>query len=65
LGSAGKRETYRDAILTNTAGILRVEPLASGGSHDIAAHARANALIRVPAGAEPLAAGATVECLLL
>ena len=65
LGGAGKRETYRDGILTNTGGILRVEPVASAGSHDIAAHARANALIRVPADREPPAAGATVECLLL
>jgi molybdopterin molybdotransferase len=65
LERAGQRETYRDGILSNRGGTLRVEPLASAGSHDIAAHARANALIRVPAGADPPAAGATVECLLL
>lgn len=62
---AGKRETYRDGILSRSGATLMVDPLATAGSHDIAAHARANALIRVPAGAEPPAAGATVECLLL
>jgi molybdopterin molybdotransferase len=61
----GKRETYRDGILTHTGATLRVEPLATAGSHDIAAHARANTLIRIPAGAEPPAAGSAVECLLL
>ena len=63
--TAGKRETYRDGILDNSGATRRVEPLATAGSHDIAAHARANALIRVPAGEGPLAAGAAVQCLLL
>lgn len=65
IASAGKRETYRDGILTRAGATLRVEPLATAGSHDIAAHARANALIRIPAESEPPAAGAIVECLLL
>jgi molybdopterin molybdotransferase len=65
IASAGKRETYRDGILTHAGATLRVEPLATAGSHDIAAHARANALIRIPAESEPPAAGAIVECLLL
>jgi molybdopterin molybdotransferase len=65
IASAGKRETYRDGILTHSGATLRVEPVATAGSHDIAAHARANVLIRVLAGAEPPAAGAAVECLLL
>jgi molybdopterin molybdotransferase len=65
LDGAGARETYRDGILTHAGAIARVEPLASAGSHDIAAHAAANALIRVPADCDPLAAGATVECLRL
>jgi len=64
LEGAGTRETYRDGILSHAGAIVRVEPLASAGSHDIAAHARANALIRVPADSDPPAAGATVECLL-
>ncbi len=65
LPAGGARETYRDAILTNDGGIESVEPLASAGSHDIAAHARANALIRVPANSGPWPAGSPVECLLL
>ena len=65
IARAGKRETYRDGILTRAGATLRVEPLATAGSHDIAAHARANALIRVPAESEPPAAGAIVECLQL
>ncbi len=65
IASAGKRETYRDGILTHAGATLRVEPLATAGSHDIAAHARANALIRLPAESEPPASGAIVECLLL
>ena len=65
IASAGKRETYRDGILSHSGATLRVEPLATAGSHDIAAHARANALIRIPAESEPPAAGAIVECLLL
>lgn len=64
LGNSGTRETYRDGILSHAGAIARVEPLASAGSHDIAAHARANALIRIPADSDP-AAGATVECILL
>jgi molybdopterin molybdotransferase len=59
----GRRETYRDAALAATNGELTVEPLGTLGSHDLAAHARSNSLIRVPAEAESLAAGAIVECL--
>ena len=33
------------------------------GSHDLAAHALANALLRVPAESGGLKAGAVVECL--
>lgn len=65
IATAGKRETYRDGILDNSGATRRVEPVATAGSHDIAAHARANALIRIPAGEGPLAAGAAVQCLLL
>jgi molybdopterin molybdotransferase len=56
------RETYRDAILSTSGGENRAEPIGSAGSHDIAAHARGNALIRIPAGTQLLPAGATVEC---
>jgi molybdopterin molybdotransferase len=63
LKAAGARETYRDARLTVLTAGLSADPLPSRGSHDIAAHAGANALIRQPAGQEGLAAGALVECL--
>jgi molybdopterin molybdotransferase len=63
LKAAGARENYRDARLAALAGELSADPLPTRGSHDIAAHAGANALIRQPAGPEGLAAGALVECL--
>lgn len=59
------RETYRDAILSTSGGQIRAEPIGSAGSHDIAAHARGNALIRIPAGAQRLPAGSTVECVVI
>ncbi|HZI66813.1 MAG TPA: gephyrin-like molybdotransferase Glp [Thermoanaerobaculia bacterium] len=62
---AGPREWYRDARLFEAGGQNRAEPLDTTGSHDIAAHARANALIRIPAGSAALPAGAPVTCLLL
>jgi molybdopterin molybdotransferase len=65
LRPAGPRETYRDAIVRASDGELRVEPLATRGSHDIAAHARANALLRQPGGSGSLAAGSIVECVLI
>jgi molybdopterin molybdotransferase len=65
LPAAGPRETYRDARWEIVDGESRVEPLRSRGSHDIGAHARANALIRVPAGSPALEAGETVTCLVL
>jgi len=61
----GRRETFRDAVLTAGAGALSVCPLETLGSHDLAAYGRANAAIRVPADAESLPEGALVECLLL
>jgi molybdopterin biosynthesis enzyme len=65
LASAGPRETYRDARLFDENGERRVEALPTAGSHDIAAHARANALIRIPEDSGPLAAGSLVTCVLL
>ncbi|HTR02225.1 MAG TPA: molybdopterin-binding protein, partial [Thermoanaerobaculia bacterium] len=59
----GPRETFRDALLEADDGALRVRPLETLGSHDLAAHARANALVRLPAGAGRLEAGTLVECL--
>ena len=51
----GRRETYRDARLEVAGGENRVTALDSRGSHDLAAHARANALIRIPTGRRALA----------
>jgi molybdopterin molybdotransferase len=65
LKGGGERETYRDAKLSNGDGTISVEPLATAGSHDIGAHARADALIRVPAGSGAPTAGMIVECVLL
>jgi molybdopterin molybdotransferase len=65
LAPAGPRETYRDALLSEREGERLVEPLRSAGSHDLLSHARANALIRIPAGGGPLAAGSIVTCVLL
>jgi molybdopterin molybdotransferase len=59
----GRRETYRDAMLEAVEGELRVTPLDTLGSHDLGAHARANALLRIPAEAGGLDADAFVECL--
>jgi molybdopterin molybdotransferase len=61
----GRRETYRDARLDVFDGENRVTLIESRGSHDLAAHARANALIRVPAETHELAAGSLVDCLRL
>jgi molybdopterin molybdotransferase len=61
----GSRETYRDGILESSGAELLVEPLRSLGSHDFAAHSRANVLIRIPADAERLQAGSLVDCLWL
>jgi len=61
----GRRETYRDALLEFVEGEARVEPLRSLGSHDFAAHSRANALIRIPTDAGSLSAGTLVDCLWL
>jgi molybdopterin molybdotransferase len=61
----GRRETYRDAILETAGAESRVAPVESRGSHDLAAHARANALIRIPAETDRLPEGSLVDCLVL
>jgi molybdopterin molybdotransferase len=61
----GKRETWKDALFTAGADGARVAPVSSAGSHDIAAHSRANALVRIPPGDRNLPAGSPVECILL
>ncbi|HEV2063443.1 MAG TPA: molybdopterin molybdenumtransferase MoeA, partial [Thermoanaerobaculia bacterium] len=61
----GARESFRDAFLSADKGSNRVELLLTAGSHDLAAHGRANALARIPAGDGTVSAGAEVECILL
>ncbi len=63
LAIRGRRETYLDATLSTLDGENRASLLESRGSHDLATHARANALIRIPADSGTLAAGAFVDCL--
>jgi len=63
LRGSESRELYRDGIARPRNGEMFVEPLTSRGSHDLAAHARADTLIRVPAGSGMLAEGSIVECL--
>ena len=63
--SRGARDGFRDAFLSTDHGIHRVELLVTAGSHDLAAHGRANALVWIPAGDGALSAGAEVECILL
>jgi molybdopterin biosynthesis enzyme len=65
LGPPGPRETYQDALLSENDGLPRVEAHETAGSHDIAAHARANALIRLPGGAGPLEKETVVTGVLL
>ena len=65
LPPAGPREWYRDARLVEEDGSTRAEPIETAGSHDIAAHARANALIRLAAGSGAVRAGSTVTCVML
>ena len=61
---AGAREAFVDGVWTAGPEGNRVSPVRSAGSHDLAAHALANALIHLPAFGSALAAGAQVECLL-
>jgi molybdopterin molybdotransferase len=59
----GKRETFRDAVLDRSRAETRILALEGRGSHDLAAHGRADALLRIPAGADALAEGDAVSYL--
>jgi molybdopterin molybdotransferase len=59
----GRRETYRDAVLDRTRPETRITPVEGRGSHDLAAHARSDALLRIPADAGGLAEGDAVDYL--
>jgi molybdopterin molybdotransferase len=60
------RESYLPATLrTDETGMLLAAPLKWGGSSDFVSFARATALINLPAGAQPVAAGSVVRVVLL
>ena len=65
LPAAGERDRFFDADCREASGALEVEPLRSSGSHDLAALARANALVFSPAGSPARAAGELVRVVLL
>lgn len=60
---AHDRDRFLPATLTLVRGRSVATPLATRGSHDLPAYARAQALIRIRAGDSARAAGATVEAL--
>ncbi len=55
------RDRFLPAEVEVVGGRLRVRPVAPKGSHDQAAYARGTALLRIPAGARPAAAGDPCE----
>ncbi len=61
---AGPRESFHDGLWSSDPAGHTVTPLRSAGSHDLAAHARSNALIRIPAGGPSLSEGDPVECVI-
>lgn len=61
---AGKgRDRFLPAEVEVEGGTIRAAPVSPVGSHDLGAYARGTALVRVPAGAEPRAAGDRCEVL--
>ncbi|HEV8629948.1 MAG TPA: gephyrin-like molybdotransferase Glp [Thermoanaerobaculia bacterium] len=58
LPSAGARDRFLPATVEAREGRLHVTPWLARGSHDLAAYARGNALVRVTAGSPPAPAGA-------
>jgi molybdopterin molybdotransferase len=65
LPASGERDRFFDARCLASGGTLLVTPLRSSGSHDLAALARANALVFSPAGTPARAPGDVVEVILL
>jgi molybdopterin molybdotransferase len=59
------RKVFLDARIRLEDGHVLADPLVSRGSHDLAAHARANGLIEVPAVAGEIPAGSPVSCVFL
>jgi molybdopterin molybdotransferase len=65
LPGAGPRDRFLPAAAEPRDGKLHVTPFASKGSHDLAAYARGNALVRVRAGSAPAGTGEGCEVLVL
>lgn len=65
LPGAKGRDRFLSAEVEIVAGVARVRPVASRGSHDLMASACGGALVRVPAEAEPAAAGSPCQYLQL
>ncbi len=63
LPGAKGRDRFLPAEVEVAGGAIRVTPVSSVGSHDVGGYARGTALVRVPAGAEPRAAGDRCEVL--
>jgi molybdopterin molybdotransferase len=61
LPGAGPRDRFMPAAAEIREGELRVTPFPPKGSHDLAAFARGNALVRARAGAAPAGAGEPCE----
>jgi molybdopterin molybdotransferase len=57
IGGAGARDLFVPAALTTTSTDDHLRPIAALGSHDVNAFSQAQALVRVPAGSAPRAAG--------
>lgn len=65
LSGAGPRDRFLPAAAEPRDGELHVTPFASKGSHDLAAYARGNALVRVRAGSAPAGTEEKCEVLIL
>jgi molybdopterin biosynthesis enzyme len=63
LPGAGPRDRFLPAAAEVREGELRVTPFPPKGSHDLAAFARGNALVRARAGSGPVPAGEPCEVL--
>ena len=65
LPGAGNRDRFLPAAARPQDGALLVTPFPPKGSHDLAAYARGNALVRVRVGAPPAGPGAGCEVMML
>jgi molybdopterin molybdotransferase len=63
LPAAGPRDRFLPARLEQAGSTVEAVPLAARGSHDLAAWAAADCLLRVPAGSPPQPAGTPCEIL--